>query len=294
VSPNDLPPEPLLESVVDLRDFAFMPVDVRRLLTSETWVLGTPAEKVAALNLWLEAWHQVPAGSLPNNERMLAHLSQAGAGWKKVAAHAMRGWVLCSDGRWYHAVIVEKALEGWERKQKQRDRSRKGNAKRWGLNDSADALAILEGHEDRSLKESHKDSPNDPKGQGQGQGQGQGDLNTRSHLTQGRGDPPKTVRSPTGSRLAPDWTLPEDLKAWATEARPDLDIALQAARFRDYWAALPGAKGRKTDWPATWRNWIRGEKLAPGTYARPAYDYEAIARAAGLTDDDEEHAHATD
>jgi hypothetical protein len=171
VSPNDLPPEPLLEAAVDLRDFAFMPVDVRRLLTSETWVLGTPAEKVAALNLWLEAWHQVPAGSLPNNERMLAHLSQAGAGWKKVAAHAMRGWVLCSDGRWYHAVIVEKAREGWERKQKQRDRSRKGNAKRWGLNDSADALAILEGREDRSLKESHKDSHNDPKGQGQGQGQ---------------------------------------------------------------------------------------------------------------------------
>jgi hypothetical protein len=285
---NDLPPEPMLESDVDLRDFAFMPVDVRRLLTSETWVLGTPAEKVAALNLWLEAWHQVPAGSLPNNERMLAHLSQAGAGWKKVAAHAMRGWVLCSDGRWYHPVIVEKALEGWQRKQKQRERSRKGNAARWGSNASADAMAILEGHENRSLKDAEgipKGSNNDPKGQGQGQGQGS--LTSGSRITQGRGQPPKSDRSPAGSRLAPDWTLPDDLKAWATEARPDLDIALQAARFRDYWTAMPGAKGRKTDWPATWRNWIRGEKLPPGTYAKPAYDYDAIARAAGLTDEPE-------
>src|SRR5205814_92454 len=28
-------------------------------------------------------------------------------------------------------------------------------------------------------------------------------------------------------------------------------------KFRDYWIALPGAKGLKADWPATWRNWIR-------------------------------------
>ena len=28
-------------------------------------------------------------------------------------------------------------------------------------------------------------------------------------------------------------------------------------RFRDHWAAQPGAKGRKADWDATWRNWLR-------------------------------------
>jgi len=36
-------PAPLVPAEVDLRDFAFMPLDVRRLLTSETWVLGTAA-----------------------------------------------------------------------------------------------------------------------------------------------------------------------------------------------------------------------------------------------------------
>jgi hypothetical protein len=29
------------------------------------------------------------------------------------------------------------------------------------------------------------------------------------------------------------------------------------AEFVDYWCAVPGLRGRKTDWPATWRNRIR-------------------------------------
>jgi hypothetical protein len=124
-------PAPPVASDVDLRDFAYMPLDVRRLLTSETWVLGRAEEKIAAINLWCEAWHQVPCGSLPDNERMLAHLSQAGAGWKKVRSHAMRGWVLCSDGRWYHPVIVEKALESWAKKVAQRQRTQRATQARW-------------------------------------------------------------------------------------------------------------------------------------------------------------------
>lgn len=32
-----------------------------------------------------------------------------------------------------------------------------------------------------------------------------------------------------------------------------------AATFRDYWIAKPGQSGVKTDWEATWRNWVRRE-----------------------------------
>ena len=35
------------------------------------------------------------------------------------------------------------------------------------------------------------------------------------------------------------------------------------AQFRDYWVAQPGAKGSKTDWLATWRNWVRTHRQAP-------------------------------
>lgn len=125
-------PNPLTPERCNLQDFKFMPVDVRRLLTSETWVLGTPAERASAMALWLESWHQVPAGSLPNNDRMLAHLSQS-KDWQGEREHVMRGWLLCSDGRYYHPVVAEKALESWVDKLLFKISSTNGNASRWDI-----------------------------------------------------------------------------------------------------------------------------------------------------------------
>lgn len=102
---------PLTPADCDLRDYPWMPVDCTRLLTSETWMLGTAEQKVAAFTLWAKSWHQVPAGSLPAHDRMLEVLSEAGGAWKRVREHALRGWVLCSDGRLYHPVVCEKANE---------------------------------------------------------------------------------------------------------------------------------------------------------------------------------------
>jgi hypothetical protein len=65
----------------------------------------------------------------------------------------------------------------------------------------------------------------------------------------------------TGARLPSDWQLPKALGEWATEQGMTRECVIaEADRFRDYWIAQPGAKGRKTDWPATWRNWIRNRK----------------------------------
>jgi hypothetical protein len=44
--------------------------------------------------------------------------------------------------------------------------------------------------------------------------------------------------------------------AWVREHCPGLP-ASEHERFCDHWRAQPGAKGRKADWPATWRNWMR-------------------------------------
>ena len=40
-------------------------------------------------------------------------------------------------------------------------------------------------------------------------------------------------------------------------ALTDEDVRLQADNFRDFWIALPGAKGLKLDWEATGRNRVR-------------------------------------
>jgi hypothetical protein len=66
---------------------------------------------------------------------------------------------------------------------------------------------------------------------------------------------------------------------WARENVPGLIDAgrgkTETDRFRDYWRSIPGAKGRKLDWIATWHNWMRraDDDLAGRTprSARPAH-----------------------
>ena len=78
----------------------------------------------------------------------------------------------------------------------------------------------------------------------------------------------REARSPSGSRIPAEF--PTDAEtAWAAAERPDLDVSLVAARFRDHWAAKAGKDGRKADWPATWRNWVRNERGWPPARASP-------------------------
>jgi hypothetical protein len=54
--------------------------------------------------------------------------------------------------------------------------------------------------------------------------------------------------------------LPESFTPDLEHARqqlPDIDAQAEAERFKDYWLAKSGAGAVKSDWPATWRNWIR-------------------------------------
>ena len=58
---------------------------------------------------------------------------------------------------------------------------------------------------------------------------------------------PPSKRGTRGTRLASDWKPSSELN----------QDQFELARFRDYWIAQPGQKGVKTDWDATWRNWLR-------------------------------------
>ena len=107
---DDLP-EPLVPKEVDLRDFSKMPVKVNFLLNSDTWLLTSGDEAEAAITLWCRAWHQVPAGSLPRDERLLARVSSNEPNWRCIRDGAMRGFVPCSDGRYYHKAMVEIVME---------------------------------------------------------------------------------------------------------------------------------------------------------------------------------------
>lgn len=67
----------------------------------------------------------------------------------------------------------------------------------------------------------------------------------------------------TASRLPADWSPTEADQDFCRRERPDLDCRSVADRFRDHWISKPGADGRKLDWSATWRNWVRRESAQP-------------------------------
>lgn len=69
-----------------------------------------------------------------------------------------------------------------------------------------------------------------------------------------------SAKSPRGMALPQDWSLPEDWKTWAQAERPDIDVMTAADSFRDFWIGKPGKDGRKSDWQATWRNWVRNQR----------------------------------
>lgn len=81
------------------------------------------------------------------------------------------------------------------------------------------------------------------------------------------------------SRLPTDWVLPDDWRQWARAERSDMDLDRAAASFADYWHGKAGKDGRKADWAATWRNWVRNERSIPPSRASPQPKHAAAARA---------------
>ncbi len=94
-----------------------MPLDVGRLMDSDQFAIATGDEFKAAMALYAKSWLQVPAASLPHDDRVLAHLAggYSQRKWSRIKAVALRGWLLCSDGRLYHPVIAEFAHDAWEK-----------------------------------------------------------------------------------------------------------------------------------------------------------------------------------
>lgn len=125
--------EPLTPPDCDLRGLLFMPLDVLRLRDSDLSLVASGDEFKAAVLLWCASWHQVPAASLPDDDRVLARLSGLSAkSWRKSRDGATRGWIKADDGRLYHPVVAEKALEAWKdrlsyRRKRDLDRERLAN-----------------------------------------------------------------------------------------------------------------------------------------------------------------------
>ncbi|MFJ1256001.1 DUF1376 domain-containing protein [Cupriavidus sp. CuC1] len=225
-------PEPLTPADCDLKDFAFMPLDVSRLRDSELASNETPEACWAAVLLWSASWHQVPAASMPNDEMWIATQARYAIrgkidkAWKDVRPGALRGWIECSDGRLYHPVVAEKARDAWKAKLEQRWRTecgriKKHNDRHEGANvpkptfEEWMSLGCPQGHPlfvPRDTGGNPEDKTGDNASKRQGEGQGQGDPTTS--VPDGTGGMPP-VKSPDQMTKDELWAAGKSLLAQA-------------------------------------------------------------------------------
>lgn len=270
-------PAPPVPADADLRHFPCVSINAADLRNSDMAIEGDPADNWFCIILMMAAWHQLPAGSLPDDDAKLAYLAGMGRdlrGWKKRRKGALRGWVLCSDGRLYHPMLVEAVQEALQKSQ----RGRRSAENRWNLDAPsfdqpieniekqkcdgiADAMLGTERNRtERKVSSLRSDTPPvTPQAPRAEKGAGEA-ASVPPNPTPQTELPLKPKPAQRGSRLPPDWALPPEWREDAlTLGLPWNRIDRTADSFRDYWLAAAGSKGVKQDWRATWRNWVRRE-----------------------------------
>lgn len=261
--------DPLVPVDTDLRDFQYMPLDVVRLVDSDLAALATGEEFRCAVVLWCKAWHQVPASSLPNDDRLLAHLAGFGRdlkGWRAVRDMALRGFVECSDGRLYHPVIAEKAIEAADAKRRQRERTAKATAARQAKSGGRDVDRDDPPDEERDVDRDVERNVHQGKG--------------RDREEKGNKIPPLSTRDASADL---EWRLRE-AAGWLSEPHPKLAItgpieALLASGADLELDVLPVVKalGPKARNRTTWNYFVsaiaqaRDDRVSASTVVSPPH-----------------------
>lgn len=257
--------DPPVSAELDVRKFPYMPLHVAKLINSDfRWVV-TDAEFRAAVLLWVSAWHQVPAGSLPNNDRTLAAMvgcsrNDAGlAEWMAMKTGALYGFKLATDGRYYHPVIVEAALDADKRikrtaaqreasvERMRKSRTRKKGDGDQGVADDARTMRATFADDARLNRNEMKGSEGN---KGLDRSERKSTTTASSLRDDGAGDASGLAdleRRTGGDSLFPD--LPETAppkkpKAKAAKGRRDKAEPEAPEAFARFWAAYPRKVGK--------------------------------------------------
>lgn len=122
---DDRPP-PMTPADSDLRTLAYMPLMVDQLRKSKAWLFAkrNPELGFYMINIWTAAWHNLPAGSLEDDDDVLADQAMCPSviKWLQVREQVLRGWAVCSDNRLYHPVVAARVTDALDRRQGYRDR----------------------------------------------------------------------------------------------------------------------------------------------------------------------------
>lgn len=255
-------PAPLVPADCDLTDFPFMPLEVARLRRSKAWLVckRNPALAFYMLNLWTASWHDKPAGSLEDDDDVLADLAMCDpAKWPKVKADVLRGWVKCSDGRLYHQTVAEKAAEAWKAKQAQRQRTEAARVAKEQKRRQQQSQPLSQNLQSDSVTEIATETVTASKGEGQGQRE----IEILPHTP--KGGKPGTVGLKSwleAIRAKGEKPIPpgDAVFAYADEVGLPSEFLHLAWREFLHRYSQPDAK-RYRDWRAVFRKAIRGNWL---------------------------------
>jgi uncharacterized protein YdaU (DUF1376 family) len=117
---------------MDLRSFPYMPLHIARLQKSRAWLRCKRRPELAffMINLWMRAWHEVPAGSIENDDEVLADAAICPDElWPSVKGELLRGWQVVGD-RIHHPVVTEIATSSHESSQQNHRRTQKATEAR--------------------------------------------------------------------------------------------------------------------------------------------------------------------
>lgn len=208
----------------------------------------TRDEHGAYLLMLMAYWRN--AGPLVDDNKRLAAITKATLKeWAELRPVLLEFFEVV-DGHWHQKRMDAELSESVDRAEKAASKARKAAEARWGQSSDASssnapssATSTARSNASSIPQALHEQCPSPSP------------ITTPS-LRSGV----ESASPHRGSRLSADWQLPDEWADWARQVRPDLNPTETANRFADYWHGMAGAKGRKADWLATWRNWVRNEK----------------------------------
>lgn len=287
-------PDPLTPPDCDLRNYPWMPLDVGWLHDSHLAVVASGDSFRAAMLLYCASWHQVPAASLPTDDRLLANLAGYGRdmeGWLAVKNDALDGFIECSDSRLYHPIIAEKALESYDQRKKQKERTQKATEARRGVRRNVERggnrdVDRNDSRDDRTSSDRH-DARNEVQRTGQDR-TGKEQITTLSSSSSrasaqddddstkaGNGIAKEESFNPLGTTLPEDWTPGDaDIAAAAGYGMDDKAIRAELLTFHAY-NAQNGTFSKK--WSSTWQMWCARWKEREATKPKPRVEVNTTA-----------------
>ncbi len=228
---------------LDVRCLPYMPLQIERLRKSKAWLRCKRRPELAfyLVNLWMRAWHEVPAGTIEDDDDVLADAAMCEPSmWPQIKDDLLKGWKR-SGNRLSHETVTELATEAAGKLRKNKNRTEAARA------------AALKKASDPSVTETVTELATEP-------------VTELVTGPEGKGREEKikeeaNASSKKGFRIPEDWAPSEALIGWARQRgiASDPEVIQLAEGYRDYWLVETGQRARKLDWDRAFQTWVRNE-----------------------------------